>query len=80
MKEPEFAELIAEIARRSAPATAVATSLMVTVARAVSGDLDRSYGDVGRLGSIAELARPAWSIELLDDGCAVLGGGSIQRL
>jgi len=79
MKKSAFAELIAEIARRTAPATAVATSLVSPLAQAASGDLDPSYGDHGRLGPIAGLEGPAWSIEPLEEGGAILGGGYIER-
>jgi len=78
MKKEPFAELIAEIARRTAPVTAVATSLMAPFAQAASGDLDPAYSDHGRLGPIAEIEGPALSIEPLDDGGALLAGGHVD--
>jgi uncharacterized delta-60 repeat protein len=78
MKKEPFAELIAEIARRTAPVTAVATSLVVPFAQAASGDLDPAYSDHGRLGPIAEIVGPALSIEPLEDGGALLAGGQVD--
>lgn len=79
MKKEPFAELIAEIARRSAPVTAVATSLIVPFAQAASGDLDPAYADHGRVGPIAGIEGPALSVEPLDDGGALLGGGYLEQ-
>jgi uncharacterized delta-60 repeat protein len=79
MKKSAFAELIAEIASRTAPATAVATSLVAPLAQAASGDLDPSFGDHGRLGPIAGLEGPARSIEPLESGGAIFSGGHVER-
>ena len=78
MKKSPFAELIAEIARRTGPVTAIATSLAVPIAQAASGDLDPAFADHGRLGPLADRAGPAQSIELLEDGGALLGGGDTE--
>lgn len=78
MKKEPFAELIAEIARRTAPVTAVATSLVAPFAQGASGDLDPAYSDHGRLGPIAEIAGPALAIAPLDDGGALLAGGQVE--
>ena len=78
MKKEAFAELVAEIARRTAPATAVATSLVAPFAQAASGDLDPSFSDHGRLGPIAEIEGPALSIAPLEDGGALLAGGHVD--
>src|SRR5687767_12316325 len=78
MKKETFAELIAEIARRTAPVTAVATSLVAPFAQGATGDLDPAYSDHGRLGPIAEIAGPALAIEPLDDGGALLAGGQVD--
>ena len=38
-----------------------------------TGDLDPGYGDMGRLGPIRN--GPAWSIEPVEGGSTLLGGG-----
>ena len=78
MKIEPFAELIAEIVRRTAPVTAVATSLVAPFAQGASGDLDPAYSDHGRLGPIAEIVGPALSIESLEDGGALFAGGQVD--
>jgi len=56
------------------PAATVTTALLAPPALAGSGDLDPSFGDVGRLGPI--LNGPAWSVEPQSDGTILFGGGS----
>jgi len=58
---------------RLAPAAAVTTALLAPTTYGAAGDLDPSFGDLGRLGPI--LNGPAWSIEMQDDGSILLGGG-----
>jgi uncharacterized delta-60 repeat protein len=78
MKKP-LEGLIPRLAKGAAPATAIATSLVSPLAQAASGDLDPAYGDHGRLGPIAGRKGPAWSIESLEEGRSVLGGGFTER-
>ena len=77
MKKP-LAELIPQLAKCIAPSTAVATSLIAPLAQAASGDLDPTYGELGRRGPIQELNGPAWSVLALDGGGALLGGGDVD--
>ena len=78
MKGKPLAELIPQIAKGIAPTTAVATAMISPLAQAASGDLDPAFGDVGRLGSIPGLEGAAWSVEALDDGSALVGGGDFD--
>jgi len=55
------------------PAATVTTALVSPTALGASGDLDPSFGDVGRLGPI--LNGPIWSLEPQTDGSTLLGGG-----
>lgn len=74
MKRP-IAELIPLITKGAAPVTAIATGLVAPLAQAATGDLDPAYADHGRLGPIAGLEGPAWSVESDDLGGSLLGGG-----
>ena len=77
MKKP-LAELIPLIARGLAPTAAVATSLISPLVQAASGDLDPAFAEVGRLSQVAGLEGAAWSIESLEDGSALVGGGDLD--
>ncbi|MDH4072676.1 MAG: hypothetical protein OEV41_06170 [Gammaproteobacteria bacterium] len=61
------------IATGLVPAATLTSVLVSPLALAESGDLDPTFGDVGRLGPI--LDGPVWSAESLDDGSMLLGGG-----
>ena len=52
---------------------AVTSALLPSPTLATPGDLDPHFGDLGRLGPM--LNGPAWSVEPLDDGQMILGGG-----
>jgi uncharacterized delta-60 repeat protein len=77
MKKP-LAELIPAILKVAAPATAAATAIVAPLAQAASGDLDPDYADHGRAGPLLELKGPARSLESLEDGGALLGGGAVE--
>jgi uncharacterized delta-60 repeat protein len=77
MKRP-IAELIPLLTKGAAPATAIATGLVAPLAQAATGDLDPAYADHGRLGPIAGLEGPAWSVATDDQGGSLLGGGYTQ--
>ena len=78
MNRKPLAELIPLLAKAMVPTTAVASGLLAPVALGASGDLDPEFADLGRLGPIAELKGPAWSLEALDDGRMLLGGGYLD--
>ena len=56
------------------PAATVTTALVSPATLGAPGDLDPSFGDLGRLGPI--LSGPVWSMEPQSDGTILLGGGS----
>lgn len=78
MKRP-LSELIPLLAKGIAPSAAVASGLLAPLALGASGDLDPGFADVGRLGPIADLDGPAWSLEALDDGGVLFAGGDVDR-
>ena len=78
MKRKPLAELISVLVKGIAPTTAVATSLISPLAQAASGDLDPAFAGQGRLGPIPGLEGAAWSVEALDDGGALVGGGDLD--
>lgn len=64
----------APVIRLVAPTAAVATGLASPFAWGVPGDLDPSFGDVGRVSRLPDLEGPAWSVESGEDGGALLVG------
>ncbi|HNP34271.1 MAG TPA: Calx-beta domain-containing protein [Woeseiaceae bacterium] len=56
-----------------APSAALTSALLGSVALGATGDLDPSFGDVGRLGPI--LDGPVWSLAPQEDGKTLLAGG-----
>lgn len=63
------------LARTVAPAAVLASGLLVPSAWGKPGDLDPSFGDVGRAFPLPDLDGPAWSIQALDDDDFFFGGG-----
>lgn len=61
---------------RGLPATAVASGLLSPVAMGASGDLDPTFGDVGR--TTFDFAGPAWSLEPVDEDFIFAGGDECQ--
>ena len=78
MNRKPLAELIPLLAKSIGSTSAVATGLLAPVALGASGDLDPEFADLGRLGPIAELKGPAWSLEALDDESLLMGGGYLE--
>jgi uncharacterized delta-60 repeat protein len=66
--------MIPLLARGLAPSAAVASGLVTPVAMGATGDLDPSFGDVGRLAEFGLLGG-AWSLEPLEDDGALFAGG-----
>lgn len=71
MKKP-LAQIIPLLAR-GLPATAVASGLFAPVAMGATGDLDPTFGDVGRMWTF-DFAGPAWSLEPVDEDFIFAGG------
>jgi len=63
------------LARAMAPAAVLASGLLVPTAWGKPGDLDPSFGNVGRAFPLPDLDGPAWSVQALDDDDFFLGGG-----
>jgi uncharacterized delta-60 repeat protein len=53
--------------------------LLAAPADAREGDYDPAFGDVGRVGPIASVPGTAWSIDAMEDGSLVIGGGEVAR-
>ena len=53
--------------------SAVASALLCQGAWGAAGDLDPTFGDVGRV--VPGVAGPIWALEALDDDAALFGGG-----
>ncbi len=66
-------KMIPLVAAGIVPAATVTSALLSPLALGGTGDLDPSFGDLGRLGPI--LNGPAWSLEPLEDGTILLAGG-----
>lgn len=62
-------------ARAAAPAAAMASALLSPAALAAPGDLDPTFGDLGRAYELLNLSGPAWSIEAQGEDDAVVAGG-----
>jgi len=75
MKKP-LAEIIPLILARSvAPTAAVASGLLSPPALGAPGDLDPSFGDVGRVTEALDFSGTAWSVQPLDGGGSIFAGG-----
>ena len=68
------ANLVPLIATGIVPTATLTSALVSPPALGATGDLDPSFGAVGRLGPI--LNGPAWSLQPLDDGTLLLAGGT----
>jgi uncharacterized delta-60 repeat protein len=79
MKRTPLSEIISLAAKAAAPATAVATSLAASLAQAASGDLDPAFADHGRLAQILGAEGAVYSLEALQEGGALIGGGDVDR-
>ena len=63
-------------AQVSRPAIAALSGLATPLALAAPGDLDPSFGDVGRINPLSDLSElPIWSLEAQEDGFILGGGG-----
>jgi len=69
------ASIVPLIATGIVPTATLTSALIPPPALGATGDLDPSFGAVGRLGPI--LNGPAWSLQPLDDGTLLLAGGAL---
>lgn len=64
-----------KLARDAAPAAVLASGLLGPAALGAPGDLDPSFGDVGRAYPLLDLDGPAWSIQAQGDDDFIVAGG-----
>ncbi len=74
MKKP-LAQIIPLLAKGVGPTAAVASGLLSPGAFAASGDLDPTFGDVGRFTSALDFGGTAWSVQPLDNDASIFAGG-----
>ena len=72
-KRPKRA--VPRIARGIAPTAAIASGLLAPPLLAAPGDLDPSFGDMGRVNSVGNFKGTAWAIKPLTGGQSIIGGG-----
>ncbi|HTO72977.1 MAG TPA: Calx-beta domain-containing protein, partial [Gemmatimonadales bacterium] len=72
-KRPKRA--VPRIARGIAPTAAIASGLLAPPLLAAPGDLDPSFGDMGRVNSVGNFKGTAWAIKPLTGGQSLIGGG-----
>lgn len=68
------ASAASSLARHIAPAAAVTSGLICQLASAAPGDLDPTFGDVGRAHPLPDFWGPAWSVEAHEDDYLFAGG------
>ena len=76
MKKKPLAEIIPLLLRGMAPTAAVASGLLSPPALGASGDLDPTFGDVGRVTDALNFSGTAWSVEPLDNDASIFAGGA----
>jgi uncharacterized delta-60 repeat protein len=78
MMKPKNSELIAKITKRIVPTTAIASGLLSQPAFAAPGDLDPTFGDMGRVGPELNLKGPAWSVLAAAGDQTLIAGGEAR--
>ena len=76
MTKPQKSSVISKITKRIVPTTAIASGLLSQPSFGAPGDLDPTFGDMGRVGAALSLKGPAWSVRaaLAGDESFVAGG------
>jgi uncharacterized delta-60 repeat protein len=79
MKKPQkpLAQAIPRIVRGIVPTTAIASGLLSQPSLGASGDLDPTFGDMGRVGSALSFNGPAWSLQALAGDESLIAGGEV---
>jgi len=80
MTKPHQSEAISKITRGIVPTTAIASGFLSQPSWGAPGDLDPTFGDMGRVGSTPGLLHlgPAWSVQSLAGDESVIAGGEIE--
>src|SRR5579862_7314069 len=79
MKKPPkpLTQVIPRIMKGIVPTTAIASGLFSQASFGASGDLDPSFGDMGRVGSALSFQGPAWSLQALAGDETLIAGGEV---
>jgi uncharacterized delta-60 repeat protein len=77
MKKPQKSptRFMPRIAKGIVPTTAIASGLLSQPSPGAPGDLDPSFGDMGRVGPALNLTGPAWSATTLTGDESLIAGG-----
>ena len=77
MKKPQtpLTQAIPRIVRGIVPTTAIASGLLSQPSLGAPGDLDPTFGDMGRVGSALSFHGPAWSLQALAGDESLIAGG-----
>jgi uncharacterized delta-60 repeat protein len=79
MTKPSKSEVISKIVKGIVPTTAIASGFLSQPSWGAPGDLDRTFGDMGRVGSTSALhLGPAWSVQALAGDESLIAGGEIE--
>ncbi len=73
-----ISKMVALLVRGVAPAAAITLGLPPDQALCAPGDLDPSFGSLGRVGPLADLKGTAWSIQPLSADSTLVAGGDVQ--
>ena len=77
MTKPQKSWVVSKITKRIVPTTAIASGLLAQPSFGAPGDLDPSFGDMGRVGALS-LKGPAWSVRAALGGDeSLIAGGDI---
>ncbi len=74
MKKP-LAKIIPLLVRSIVPGAAVASSVLSPPALGATGDLDQTFGNLGRVGPMINLDGPAWALQDKGNGSIIIAGG-----
>jgi len=72
-------QIIPRIVKGVVPTTAIASGLLSQPSFGAPGDLDPTFGDMGRVGSAStSQLGPAWSVQALDGDQSFIAGGEVH--
>jgi uncharacterized delta-60 repeat protein len=77
MTKPQKSQVISKITKGIVPTTALASGLLSPPSFGAQGDLDPTFGDMGRVGAALSLKGPAWSLQALAGDQSLIAGGDV---
>jgi uncharacterized delta-60 repeat protein len=77
MTKPQKSEVISKITKGIVPTTAIASGFLSQPSWCTPGDLDPTFGDMGRVGAGLSLKGPAWSVQALAGDNSLIAGGDV---